>query len=57
MKRLQVLINNRWEYVFCRNERKDIPIITKNRLKAIKGDKHSKEYFENKFGSLKFRII
>lgn len=57
MKRLQVLIGGKWEYVFCRNERNDIPIITKDKLKAIKGDKQSKEYFQNHFGSLQFRII
>lgn len=57
MKRLQVKINNEWKYVFCRNERKDLPIITDDKLNAIKGDKQSKEYFENHFGTLEFRII
>lgn len=37
MKRLQVKINNEWKYVFCRNERKDLPIITDDKLNAIKG--------------------
>lgn len=57
MKRLQVLINKKWEYVFCRNERKDLPIITNDKSKAIKGNNDSLEYFKNYFGSLEFRII
>jgi hypothetical protein len=57
MKRLQVLINGQWEYVFCRNELKRLPITTKDKLKAIRGNEDSLKYFKNHFGSLEFRII
>ena len=57
MKRLQVFLNDQWEYVFCRNELKRNPIITSDKQKAIRGDKHSLEYFQSKYGFLEFRII
>lgn len=57
MKRLQVLENGEWKYVFCRNELKRNPITTDDKSKAIKGDDHSLEYFSNKFGAHEFRII
>ena len=51
MKRLQVLINDNWEYVFCRNERDNKPITTKDRLKAQKGNNDSLKYFSDKMSS------
>ena len=57
MKRLQVFLNDKWEYVFCRNELKRDPIITNDKLKAIKGDNNSLNYFQQNYGSLQFRII
>ena len=57
MKRLQVFINNKWEFVFCRNPLKAIPITTDNRSKAIRGDQYSLEYFSNSYASLEFKII
>ena len=56
MKRLQVLENGEWKYVFCRNELKRNPITTEDKNKAIKGDEHSLEYFSNKFGTHEFRV-
>ena len=57
MKRLQVLLNDSWEYVFCRNVLKATPIITKNKNNAIYGDNNSKAYFERYFSEYQFRII
>lgn len=56
MNRLQVFINNKWEYVFCRNELKSFPVITDDKLKAVRGDEYSLQYFESNFGNLKFKI-
>lgn len=56
MKRLQVLLNDEWEYVFCKNELLINPIITKNKTKAIKGNENSLNYFQKYFGNHKFRI-
>lgn len=57
MKRLQVLIDNNWHYVFCRNFLKRLPILTENRLKAIRGNEHSLKYFQDHFSELQFRIV
>ena len=57
MKRLQVKIDNKWEYVFCRNARFVLPIVTKNKMKAIKGDSSSLDYFQNYFASQEFKIV
>ncbi len=38
MKTLQVFINNKWEYVFCNNEKFNFPIITNSKKFAIQGD-------------------
>jgi hypothetical protein len=57
MKRLQVFINSKWEYVFCRNELKRDPIITKDKIKGIKGDNSSLEYFQRYFAGYDFRIV
>lgn len=57
MKRLQVLVNEQWEYVFCRNELKRKPIVTQDKMKAIKGDKESLKYFKDNYGDLEFRIV
>jgi len=57
MKRLQVKINNIWEYVFCRNEKFPAqPITCKDKQKAVRGDNHSMQYFTNKFMNCEFRI-
>jgi hypothetical protein len=62
MKKLQVLINDNWEYVFCKNEREVLfPVITKNPKKAITeraGDcQRILEYFSRYFTSLEFRLV
>lgn len=56
MKRLQVLMDNDWQFVFCRNELKRDPIVTADKTKAIRGDEHSLAYFQNHFGNHQFRI-
>ena len=56
MKRLQVFLDNNWQYVFCRNELYNHPVITQNKNKAIKGNNHSLDYFSTKFANLEFRI-
>lgn len=60
-RKLQVLIDNRWEYVFCRVEGKRLPITTKDSKKAIRekyGDGNRiLEYFLEHYGNLKFRLI
>jgi len=53
-KKLQVLINNEWKWVFCRNELKKDPITTENRLKALPG--RAILYFQEKFANHQFRI-
>lgn len=57
MKRLQVLLNNEWQYVFCRHETTRDPITTLDKMKAIRGDNHSLNYFQNFYGNYTFRII
>lgn len=57
MKKLQVLIDGQWEYVFCRNELKRNPITTNEKSKAITGDNHSLTYFQRYFANLSFRVI
>ena len=61
MKRLQVLINNEWDYVFCTKEGVLLPIITKSKNKSIAdrfgNGKYMLKYFENKYASLEFRIV
>ena len=56
MKKLQALIDGKWQYVFCRNPQKREPITTPNRRNAITGDIHSLSYFQDCFSELKFRI-
>jgi len=57
MKKLQVLINDSWEYVFCRNELKKLPITTKDKTKGIHGDENSLKYFQRFYSELDFRIV
>lgn len=57
MKRLQVYSNGEWQYVFCRNERNQLPITTEYKLQAIEGDEFSLAYFQKYFGLCEFRII
>jgi hypothetical protein len=54
IKRLQVKIGDSWEYVFCRNELKKDPIITKNPKIALRA--FDLDYFKNKFANHEFRI-
>lgn len=61
MKRLQVFINNNWEYVFCRNEKEiSCPVIIKDKKKAITeryGDgQRILDYFNRFYSSLEFRL-
>ena len=60
MKKLQVLLNNEWQYVFCRNELKKLPVTTKEKKKAITerfGDGQKiLDYFSKCYGSLEFRL-
>lgn len=51
--RLQILINDKWEYVFCHNEVQGI-ITTKDRRKALKP--RDLDYFENNFANDWFRL-
>ena len=53
MKRLQVKIDGKWEYVFCYDQWKQI-VTTKNRLKAL-GAKRDLEYFQAHYMSKEFR--
>jgi len=55
--KMQVFINNSWDYVFCLNASLKNPVITKDRKKAISWHSHSIAYFTNKFANLKFRGI
>lgn len=62
MKKLQVLINGQWEYVFCRNDREPLqPITTKDKKKAITeraGDNQRiLEYFNRFYSALEFRLV
>jgi len=56
LKKLQVLLNGKWQYVFCRNPQKREPIVTQNKNNAITGDIHSLTYFQDCFSELQFRI-
>lgn len=60
MKKLQVELNDSWEYVFCRKEGKRLPTITKDKNKAITerfGDgERILNYFRMNYGSLEFRL-
>ncbi|OPZ96226.1 MAG: hypothetical protein BWY70_01818 [Bacteroidetes bacterium ADurb.Bin408] len=51
---LEVLINNNWELVFCKNGSKIIT--TRDRRKAIHGDYMSLSYFKRFFPEHSFRI-
>lgn len=53
--KLQVKIGGTWFFVFCRNERTGI-ILTDSAEKAIRGDKNSLKYFQEKFADNEFRI-
>ena len=60
-RKLQVFINNQWEYVFCRVEGQKNPSLTKDSKKALRekyGDgKRILEYFNRYYGNLEFRLI
>jgi hypothetical protein len=54
-RKLQVLINNQWEYVFCHNGLQSNPITTKDRLKAVPFNSLSLAYFEMKHSEHEFK--
>ena len=54
-KRLQVLLNDEWQYVFCRNELFQDPITTKNKSKAV--DRHGLNYFISKYANHNFQVV
>lgn len=56
MKTLQVFINNKWEYVFCNNEKFNFSIITNSKKFAIRGDEKTLEEFKYSFVDFTFRI-
>ena len=60
MKKLQVLIDNQWQYVFCRNQIRWDPITTKEKRKALPIHFDQVEtclsYFQRHFSEHKFRI-
>ena len=54
-KKLQVLKDGKWEYVFCRNRLENKIITTNDRHKAIKAE--GKRYFERHFTNDQFREV
>ena len=54
-KRLQVLQNGKWEYVFCYSGDYGNIVITKDKQKALPGI--DIDFFSNKFGNDTFRVI
>lgn len=51
--KLQVFLNNKWEWVFCRNDRQIIP--TKEKSKSLPSS--ALPYFQRHFAEHKFKII
>lgn len=51
---LQVKINGLWQYVFCHNPSKALPVTTEDKAKAL--PPAALEHFEKKFGNLEFRL-
>ena len=54
-KVLMVKINDNFEYVFCRNKLKRLPITTKIREKALSGI--ALNYFTKRYASLVFKVV
>lgn len=54
-KKLQVYIEGKWMFVFCRNKGIRVPITTLDRDKAIPAHQHSLGYFTRFFPNLTFR--
>lgn len=52
-QRLQVKLDNKWQYVFCYNP--ITGIVTTERKEAAL-DQRDLEYFQNKFGNNEFRL-
>lgn len=52
-RRLQVLIENAWKYVFCHNQQTGL-VTTNKRHKAVKG--HGMQYFQMKYANRMFRV-
>ena len=55
MKRLEVLTDKGWKFVFCRNRQLAEPVTTATRAKAIPAHKHSMSYFRRYYSEYKFR--
>lgn len=53
MRKLEVLLDGRWQYVFCRKMPDDKPMPTATRWKALP-DFHL-EWFQNHFANHQFR--
>lgn len=56
MPTLQVFINNKWEYVFCRNSKFEFPIVTDSQSMAIEGNVNSLNDFKKTFNGFNFRV-
>jgi hypothetical protein len=55
MKRLEVLTDTGWKFVFCHNTGLADPITTPTKAKAIPAHKHSMGYFTNHYPEHKFK--
>lgn len=55
--KMQVKINNIWQFVFCHNSLCSEPITTDNKDKAIAWHSNSIGYFTRKYANLEFRGI
>lgn len=53
MSRLQVLIGDKWEYVFCSND-KDGIVTCKSKNNALRG--RDLEYFKAKYANNEFKV-
>lgn len=53
--KLQVKINGRWKYVFCRNTTMNDPVTTHDAQKAITGD--ALNCFQTNFANHEFRVV
>ena len=52
-KKLEVMIDGEWHFVFCRNPLKALPVTTKDYRKALPDS--AKDYFEKHFSELHFK--
>ncbi len=54
MKKLQVKLNGKWEYVFCRNPLFKDPITTESQVASLGAQAMS--YFKDCYGNHEFRL-